>query len=343
MKSYDDYELQVIYTQIERDKNDTPIFKDFEFNVNDSLYFYPASSVKFPIALMALEKVKELQEKEVHINRKTSFKTQNDTLYTSIEEAITKIFAVSSNQSYNRLFEFLGQDYINNNLKSKNLNGRISHRLSAFHAQNLKTQSIQFKNNPDDSISVYEQEAIENLPLPKLTIKRLLKGKGYIYNDTLIPQPKDFSENNYLPLRSLHDIMKRVQFPEKYSASERFDIKPDDYAFVLKAMSLLPQEVGYDKKTYYDSYSKFFMYGDTKNDIPKNIRIYNKVGSAYGYLTDCSYIKDTHNTIEFMISATIHVNKNGIYNDDNYEYFEVGIPFLAQLGREIYQLEKREQ
>jgi hypothetical protein len=40
-----------------------------------------------------------------------------------------------------------------------------------------------------------------------------------------------------------------------------------------------------------------------------------------------------------MVTATILVNSNGIFNDNNYEYDEVGIPFLAQLGRELYQME----
>jgi hypothetical protein len=40
-----------------------------------------------------------------------------------------------------------------------------------------------------------------------------------------------------------------------------------------------------------------------------------------------------------MITATILVNEDGIYNDDQYEYETVGIPFLAELGRELYQLQ----
>ena len=57
------------------------------------------------------------------------------------------------------------------------------------------------------------------------------------------------------------------------------------------------------------------------------------------YLTDCAYIFDTKNNIEFFLTATIHVNDNRIYNDGKYEYDEVGIPFLAELGKQLYQLE----
>ena len=70
-----------------------------------------------------------------------------------------------------------------------------------------------------------------------------------------------------------------------------------------------------------------------------NTRIYNKVGLAYGTATDVAYVKD-RNGIEFFLTATILTNKNEIFNDNQYEYDQLGIPFLAALGRELYQFEK---
>jgi hypothetical protein len=104
-------------------------------------------------------------------------------------------------------------------------------------------------------------------------------------------------------------------------------------------MHVLPKEVGYDPVEFYDSYVKFFMFGDTKEDMPEHIKIYNKVGYAYGTLTDCAYILDSKNKVEFMLTATILANKDGIFNDNIYEYDDIGIPFLAELGREIYTFE----
>ncbi len=340
MEDPENYELQIMYTQIDRDQNNVPSFRNFEFNVNDSIYFYPASTVKFPIALIALEKLEELRESGIKLNRKTNFKTQQDTLYTNIEQEIIKIFAVSSNQAYNRLFEFLGQDYINQKLKSKKIKARITHRLSTDDADNRTTQSTTFKEDIHDSTTIYQQESIKNSIQPNFSLRKVSKGKGYIDNDTLIQHPKDFSKKNYLPLRSLHEMMKRIQFPEMYTKNQRFTISANDYEFVLNAMSTLPYQAGYDKNEFYDSYGKFFIFGDSKNDIPEHIKIFNKVGYAYGYLTDCSYIHDTKNNIEFILTATVHVNKNGIFNDDHYEYDDIGIPFLAQLGSALYTIEK---
>jgi hypothetical protein len=104
-------------------------------------------------------------------------------------------------------------------------------------------------------------------------------------------------------------------------------------------MKLLPREAGFDENEFYDSYCKFFMFGDSRERIPSHIKIYNKVGFAFGTLTDCAYIHDTRTGVEFLLSATILVNEDGIFNDDIYEYQETGIPFLAALGRELYQFE----
>ena len=95
----------------------------------------------------------------------------------------------------------------------------------------------------------------------------------------------------------------------------------------------------YDTEEYFDGYVKFFMYGDGKEPMPDRIRILNKVGQAYGYLTDNAYIVDLDNGVEFMLTAVISVNENRIFNDDNYEYEEIGMPFLANLGRVIYDYE----
>jgi hypothetical protein len=83
------------------------------------------------------------------------------------------------------------------------------------------------------------------------------------------------------------------------------------------------------------------MFGDTEERIPDHIRIYNKVGNAYGYLTDAAYIVDYQNQVEFLLAATIHVNNDGIFNDGKYEYKEIGYPFLANLGKVIYDYELR--
>jgi hypothetical protein len=81
------------------------------------------------------------------------------------------------------------------------------------------------------------------------------------------------------------------------------------------------------------------MYGGDAQEIPQNIRIFNKVGDAYGFLTEAAYIIDVDNGVEFILAATLYTNANGTFNDDNYEYEEIGLPFMRDLGQAIYDLE----
>ena len=323
------YEVQIHFSRIER-QGDSVIFTDEAFREDASRYFYPASSVKFPIAVLALEKIANNDS----IHSTSRFFVEGDSVETTIREEVKKIFAVSDNEAYNRLFEFLGTDYINHQLETKNIGPvRIAHRLSTDNADALQTKPLIFYLN-DSTLA--EWPGTVNQPVASLGLDLTMKGKGYYSGDSLIMEPMDFSRKNYLPVQSLHNLMKRVIFPEQFPPGESIHLKPEDREYLLRSMSALPYTQGYDREEYYDSYVKFFMFGDSKDPIPEHIKIYNKVGFAYGYLTDCAYIRDEEKNIEFLLTATIHVNEDGIYNDNAYEYEETGIPFLAALGREIY-------
>ena len=73
--------------------------------------------------------------------------------------------------------------------------------------------------------------------------------------------------------------------------------------------------------------------------MPGHVRVFNKVGWAYGCLTDVSYVADFKNKVEFMLAVTIYVNSDGVLNDDKYDYETIGWPFLYKVGQTIYQYE----
>jgi len=56
----DSFRLQIIYTEINRNRFNEPSFQNYYFNVDTNIYFNPASTVKLPLALLALEKLNEL-------------------------------------------------------------------------------------------------------------------------------------------------------------------------------------------------------------------------------------------------------------------------------------------
>ena len=45
------------------------------------------------------------------------------------------------------------------------------------------------------------------------------------------------------------------------------------------------------------------------------------------------------NKIEFFLSAVVYGNSNGVLNDDSYDYENLTIPFLADIGKAIYEYE----
>lgn len=349
----DEYKVQIIYTQIDRDEHNKPSFKDYYFNVNADHYFYPASTVKMPTALLALQKMNEL--KIPGLNRSNPMITESSysgqtPVYNdpttpdgspSVEQYIKKIFLVSDNDAFNRLYEFAGQDYINKQLHQKGYTrADINHRLEVFLSQdeNRHTNPIQFRDTT--GVVVYDQPMEFNQT--SYANRDDLVGKGYYKSGVLINEPLNFSIKNRIPLEALHNMLRSIMFPESVPTTQRFNITPEDYQFVRKYMSQLPSETNYPMydATYYDAYCKFLLLGGDKNArLPKGIRIFNKVGDAYGFLLDVAYIADFENKVECMLSTVIYCNADEILNDDAYDYNQVGFPFMKHLGEVIYQYE----
>ncbi|MEW6004084.1 MAG: serine hydrolase [Stygiobacter sp.] len=351
LSNIDTFEVQIIYTQINRDKNNYPKFTTYKFNVDPKKYFYPASTVKLPLAVLSLEKINKLKISgltkftplKIDSVREGQTSVTIDTSSVnglpSIANYVKKVLLVSDNDAYNRLYEFLGQEYINEQLHKKGFKDvKIIHRFVPLSIeQNRYTNPITFY---DGEKILYQQPEQYNNKTYSFDLKGLLKGIGYLDSkDSLIKKPFDFSNKNYISLETLHNILKAIIFPE--TQKNKFNLTNEDYKFLYKYMSMFPRESkkpGYDS-THHDSYVKYFLFGDSKEKIPNNIRIFNKVGLAYGYLIDVAYIVDFKNKVEFMLSAVIHVNKNKIYNDGIYEYEQIGLPFLSKLGKVVYEYE----
>ncbi|MBP6431571.1 MAG: serine hydrolase [Ferruginibacter sp.] len=352
--------VQIIYSSINRGKNGVVTFKNYHYNVNANRYFYPASTIKFPVAILALQRLNELKQKGIDAN--TTMLTETATpmqtaVYNdattpngkpTIAHYIKKILMVSDNDAYNRLYEFLGQEYINKELQKRGYtNVQIVHRLSIAlpEEENRKTNPIRFL---DSNNNVLYEQAMQNSKMVYAKRSDSL-GKGYMASNGLMPKPMDFSKKNRISLEELHSIMQSIIFPESVTATKRFNITEEDRQFLLKYMSQLPTESAYppysdEPQNYWPAYCKFLFFGSEKGEWPQNMRVFNKVGDAYGHLIDVAYIVDFEKGVEFMLSAVIYCNSDDILNDDKYDYDKVGFPFMKNLGKIIYEEEiKRRQ
>jgi hypothetical protein len=348
------YQVQILYTQIDRNEHGNPLFTTHPFNVDDSRYFYPASTVKLPVALLALEWLEEQQLPGLTLEttmltdsvRPSQLPALRDstsqTGLPSIGHYIKKILLVSDNDAYNRLYELLGTDYINLKLNEKGLlNSVIMQRLSfpISPEENRQFNPIRFVDNTRKAIleiPAREADSTYVVPgYPKL-------GRAYYKNDSLIQGGMDFSSKNKFSLTDLHGVIQRTIFPESFVGMERFNLNEEHRNFVLQYMSMLPRESespAYDTTEFYDSFSKFTKFGTEKGKIDPRFRLFNKTGWSYGHLIEGGYFVDFESGVEFFVSAIVYVNEDQILNDDKYETDEVGLPFFAELGEYLYQRE----
>jgi beta-lactamase class A len=347
------YRLQIIYTQINRDKRNKPSFKNYYFNYDPTFYFNPASTVKLPLALLALEKLNEMHirgvnkytamrfdssyEKQVPLYKDTSAKNR----VPSIAQFIRKAFLVSDNDAYNRFYQFVGQQRINRSLHDKGYSDvRITREFMGFTLeQNRHTNPVRFIH--EDGNPIYQQPAAYNTDSFNFPSPIKMGKAHYDSNDSLINEPIDFTTANNISLGDLQQILQSVLFPTSVPKQQRFDLMKDDYKFLYQYLSQFPSETNYpkyDTSEFFDSNVKFyFKYGS--HHLPEGIRVFNKVGWAYGFQTDVSYVADFKNKVEFMLSTTLYVNSDGVLNDNKYDYDSVGYPFLYQLGQTIYNYE----
>jgi hypothetical protein len=350
LKTPEKYNVQILYTRIDRNQRNEPHFKSYGYHVNMNEYFYPASTVKLLSVVIAFEKLNNLGiDKNANMltgaDRPEQTAVYVDTTaengFPSVAHYARKILLASDNDAFNRLYEFIGQEEFNETLIKKGYrNVRITQRLeSKIGSENNRyTNPVRFEQ---DGKMLYEQPARYSSKT-YFASEPVLRGKGYMKDGVLVNGPFDFTEKNCFPIEEQHKLLKAIFFPQQTPEPNRFNLTEDDYAFLYRYMSQFPVETSYPTHytdDYYDGYLKFLLFGATKTRLPRHLRLFNKSGDAYGYLLDNAYIADFEKGIEFMLTAVIYVNEDGILNDDQYDYEKVGLPFMSNLGKTFLEYE----
>src|SRR5215203_140436 len=218
-----EYKVQIIYSQIDRRKNGKPEFTDHYFNISDSSYFYPASTVKLPVAILALQKLNELKiaglDKNSTMISEADHSGQSEVYNDpstpdgrpTIEHYIKKILLVSDNDAFNRLYEFLGQEYINNTLHKMGYKEvQIIHRLdiSLTEDENRHTNPVRFFDTSGKLIYEKPLEAsklVYTMRNTKSDSYRMVV--GFYRRGEIVNEPFDFSKKNRMSLTTLHNIV----------------------------------------------------------------------------------------------------------------------------------------
>ncbi|MDO7854352.1 serine hydrolase [Hymenobacter convexus] len=364
----DNYRLQIQYTRIRRDAAGRPHFRTTTYRVRPREYFYPASTVKLAAAALALQKLRDINSVKQYafhgqippLNPDSPMLTDSafagqtrvwrDTSSASgrptVANYVRKALLVSDNDAFNRLYEFVGPEELNRELARLGLHhSRLQHRLSVGDQEpgSRHLNPIRFYADTAATQMLYQLPArYDAAPWPALHLRGEAIGNAYVKGANVVPGPLDFSQKNAFSLPDQQRLLQAILFPETVPPARRLRLAPEDYALLREAMSQLPRESRhprYDVAHYPDTYAKFLLGGAGLAALPPGVRVFNKIGQAYGFLIDNAYVQDESHGVEFLLSAVLYVNADGVLNDDKYEYDAIGFPFLRDLGRRVYEAE----
>jgi hypothetical protein len=349
----EEYRLQAVLGMVEKDDDGRPVLRQKTYRTGAE-YFYPASTVKLFAAVAAAQKLAMLRQETGHpIDLDTPLiyhplfedevleKDDPDNLDSgsiTVRQQIREIFLVSDNQAYNYLYELVGQDGIAASLKAAGLDApRIVHRLSEFRTPEEHRQLPEITFIGRDFKYTLPQRTSEPLP-PHEPVDRIMVGRGYYADGVLIEAPMDFSTKNYFPLVDLQRGLCMLVRPDVDCGGPGFELSEADRELMKEAMSQYPRKSDnprYDREEYPDHYVKDLLPGLERVIPKKRIKIYNKTGQAYGFSTENAWVVDTATGNNFFLAVTLYTNKDGILNDDEYEYDETTRPFMADLGEAV--------
>ena len=344
IKDKEDYEIQILLTKINQ-YNSQVDFQEYKYQLDDNKYFYPASTIKLPIVVLALKKINELRSKgsEITLKSKITLNYKDDyselvirDSITSFQNLIADVFLVSDNSASNILIDFIGYNYFNDEMKNAGFHKTyLNHKFNPDPYVNSTWQISDLDNNLISSLN--DNQKI--IKADDMTIG-LEKGEKRYFEGEILDESLNFSEKNRSSITDMHNLIKYIFYPEIFDSTNTFNLYVEDYDFLRYWMSRFTYEdigekfIGDEK--FFETYNKFFIHGDEQSVSNEQIRVYNKIGQAYGTSIDNGLIKNYQDNIEFILTATIYTNKNRVINDNLYEYDDIAVPFLAKLSRAIY-------
>lgn len=314
-------------------------------------YFYPASSIKLPVALAALAWAEAQTDPRVPIDAPLAFHPlfEDEVLehqdpthpqgFVTLAHEVRKVLFVSDNQGFNRCYELLGHEGTNRALIAAGLeSARCHHRLSEFRSpeDQLRTPRIDVIPLATLEVSTLPQRTSSMTPRPH-ELEGLRIGRAHLARGERVEEPLDFSIKNAISARDLHECLISLVAPEQKTIPG-FTLSKRARELCLRAMSLAPAQAGwprYDRRNYPDDYVKFLTPG-LRRVLPEgSFTLWNKVGRAYGFSVENAAIEHHPSGTLLFVTAVLYTNPNETLNDDTYAYEELADPWFAAIGESI--------
>jgi hypothetical protein len=272
---------------------------------------------------------------------------------------VHKVFVVSDNPAFNSLYDFLGQDDLNRRIRQWGA-GRtqIVHRLSVARTadENRRAPRVDLGLEPGAPQLGQRMATAVHVTQPNTTLFRL--GDGFVRDGEIVREPLDFSDKNYTSLHDLQMVLARLVRPDVTHSTccpsitsgsvfgggdtgplpgRPLRLTDAQRDHLLASATMLPRESEsprYDPAEFPDDHVKFLLPGLLRVRPLEEWRVVNKIGLAYGFVTENAYIEHRPTGHAVFVAAVIHRNPNGIYNDNQYDY-ETSLSEMAVLGEVI--------
>jgi hypothetical protein len=318
-------------------------------------YFYPASSIKLAGAIAALIELNRLNaergtafglDSEWRIEARFRGDTAIDLDPSNVDGGrltvrhdLRKLFLVSDNAAYNHCFEFVGRARLDSILRTAGWSScRLWHRLSEVHpeVEHVQTRGVTLREG-DRELAIPPRDLEHELANDWCT--ELDVGSAWMRDGERVAGPMSFARKNAIELQELQDLLVAVVRPEIGIGRRGFpELTLAQRAFLVQALGELPRESRnpvYPEAAFPDHGCKFVLPG-VRRVVPKeHLRVYDKIGRAYGFSIENAYVEDTRTGAGFFLAAVLYTNADGVLNDDEYDYEAVADPFFADLGEVI--------
>ena len=349
-----EYRLQLLISRVTTNGDGRPGLNRLGFRVGAE-YFYPASAIKLGAAVTALQAIEQLQA-EYHCAdllqapmgiaplfpgdpAQTNDPSNLDGGKITLAHELRKMALVSDNDAFNRLFDLVGHERLNLNLRALGLSSVvINHRLSDSRRVSGGRASAAVTFYPPGGTPDVVPARRSSLILTNQAAK-LKVGRGYMQDGRLVNAPMDFTEGNGISLMDLQSLLIKLVRPDIDLGTPPLKLSAEHRAWVLRAMTEYPRESTnpvYSAADFPDDYCKCLLPGIRRvfpSATPgERIEITAKIGQAYGFTIENSYVCNPKNGRAVFVTAVIYTNTREILNSDQYEYDTVAEPFYADLG-----------
>ncbi len=314
-------------------------------------YFYPASSIKLCGAVAALLALNEhnrahgtalgldsplvIEPRFAGDERIAADPTNLAGGVLTVRHALRKLFLVSDNAAYNHCVDLVGQDGLNRAMHDAGLRSvRLWHRLSESRtlAENAVTRTVRVG---DTEFAARDAAAkLSNDGFAELDV-----GEARMAGGKRIDGAMSFAEKNAITIDDLQDLLIEVVRAEIDTGKRGFPgLTTEQRAFLVQALGEFPSESAnpkFDGKEVPDHHCKFVLRGAGEVVPRPHLRVFDKIGRAYGFSIENAWVEDTRTGRGFFLTIVLYTNPDGVLNDDRYGYEEIADPFFDAAGRAI--------